>query len=451
MKLEQIEVDGKNYFLPVSEQLYKSKPELKTPETGDWYVYYSIWDFSSGKWKPYKFYSKFLNTKELLKNKTQRRKNGAEVVTSVYDSLIQGVNPKTGLPLSPFIDKTVEEMLSASKDKSPIPTVRVAIEKWLAMKSGNDNPGKVAPENKENTAYTYKYFFGKFLAYCEKNSLDFVRMDKVAKHKVYHFFEERYNKGEIGDSTWNSQLGHLQGMFAYFARLYDYKDNIVNIDEKEVIDDSERFEPFTPEQVQKIFNHLDTGQLVKFHKYSKVFPPNKFLALVARTIFYSFIRVSELRRIKIKNVKRYKEGYFTLSTSITKTKKKVFNELYLDPRLVEEYSKLGWEKYFKDKKYDNYYVFTPDLIPSPVKTNTYRFSKSFQAVLKHPDVNLYDESKFSLYSLKASGNIDAYNSGWDLFQISLQNRHTTVKQTETYLRKLKCNIADRPRPERKVF
>lgn len=449
MNLEPIEIDGKQYYLPLTEQLYRNEPELKSPDKGDWYVYYHIWDYSSGKWIPQKFYSSVLNKKELLTNIKQRKNNGKYVCNAVYTSLKNGINPKTGIAISPFLDKSAEEILAEANNDSPIPLVKLAVEKWIKIKSGKDNPNKDAPENKENTEVTYTSFFNMFLAFCDKNNLSTMRIDKVPKHMVHKFFEERYNKGTIGDLTWNVQLGYIKGLFSYYAKLYDYKNNIANIEDKEVIDDSERFEPFTPEQIVKIFKHLDSEQVIQYHKYKRTVPPNKLLAYTARTIYYTFIRVSELRRIKIKNIKRYKEGFFTLSAGIQKTKKKLFNDLYLDPKLVMEFEKLGWEKYFKDKKYENYYVFTKDMIPSPNKEGAYGFSKSFRTVLEY--LGLDDESKFSLYSLKASGNIDAYNSGWDLFQISIQNRHTTTKQTETYLRKLKCNIAERPRPERKAF
>lgn len=458
MNLEPIEVDGNQYYLPTSDQLYKAEPELKSPVNGDWYIYYSIWDFEKGKWLPQKFYSEFLNKKELLKNKKLRLNNGEKVRKAVYNRLKEGINPKTAYPLSPFVNKSIEEIMAHKEDDSPIPTVRKAIAIWLPMKSGKDNPNKATPENKENTETTYKYFFAKFLSFCEANNLADVRLDKVPKHMVYKFFEQRYNNGEIGDSTWNGQLAYVKGMFAYFSKLYDYKNNIVNIEEKEVIDDSERFEPFSPEQLRAIFKELDSPRVFKHAKYERAMPPNYLLAYAARTIYYTFIRVSELRRIKIKHVKRYKEGYFTLSAGITKTKKKIFNDLYIDPILVEEFSKLEWEKYFTDKKYDEYYVFTPNMVPSPNKPNNNRFSRDFNRVLVKLGIIVKEKgkkknagitiNKYSLYSMKPSGNRDAYNSGWDLLQISIQNRHTTVTQTETYLRKLKCDVAARPRPVR---
>lgn len=445
---QQIEVDGIQYYLPVSDQLYKNEPELKTPDKGDWYVYYHIWDFTNGGWLPQKYYSDFLNKKNIITNLKQRKSNGETVRATVYNTLKEGINPKTGITISPFVNKTIEQVLNEAKDDSPVPTVRDAISKWLLMKAGKDNPGREAPENKENTANTYKYFFATFLKYCEKHLIDGVKLDKIKRHVVYEFFEQRYNakKKPIGDLTWNVQLGYLKGMFSYFAKVYDFKDPIVHLEDKEVLEDSERFDPFTKEQVKLIFDHLDSSYMVKYSKYVKEAPADKLLALVSRTIYYSFMRPSELVRIKIKNVKRYKEGFLTLSTGITKTKKKVFNELYIDPALVAEYAKLGWEQYFDDPKYDNYYVFTKDLVPSLVKVDSSDLSRSFKNALVR--IGLYVANKYSLYSLKASGNIDAFESGWDLFQISIQNRHTTVTQTEVYLRKLKCNIAERPRPER---
>ena len=61
-QISQILVDGKSYILPsLTNQHFKTLAVLKTPNKGDWYIYYSIWDFIVGKWKPVKFYTKQLN------------------------------------------------------------------------------------------------------------------------------------------------------------------------------------------------------------------------------------------------------------------------------------------------------------------------------------------------------------------------------------------------------
>lgn len=448
MQLNRIEIDGNYYYLPESSQLYKSEPVLKTPDKGDWYIYYSIWDFETGKWKPQKFYSTILNKKELLTNSRLRKRNGEGVRLAVFTILKEGGNPKTGTPISPLVDTPLEELLNHSNDPSPIPMLEDAISMWLKMKSGKDNPSKSAPENKENTETTYTSLFTMFKDHCEKEGHLRTRLDKITKHAVLKFFEARYGAGTIGDTTWNNQLGAIKAMFAHYSNKFEYKDVTKNIDRKENIEDSERFEPFTIEQVQAILDYFDNEKVSKNKTSGRSFTTHKLMAYMCRTIFYTFIRISELRRLKIKHVKDYKKGFLSLSVGITKTKKKIFNSLYIDPALVAEFEKLGWEEFFTDSKYDNYYVFTSDMKPS-----TERFSKSvvtayFSRALSDLKIN---GGKHSMYSFKATGNIEAFKAGWDLFQISLQNRHTTTQQTETYLRKLKIEISARPRPKRGAF
>lgn len=449
MQLNRIEVDGKYYYLPESSQLYKEEPVLKTPDNGDWYIYYHIWDFETGKWKPQKFYSTILNKKELLTNSRLRKKNGEGVRLGVFTMLKEGGNPKTGTPISPLVETPLEELLNQSNDPSPIPVLEDAISLWLKMKSGKDNPSKVAPENKENTETTYGSLFNLLKDHCEKEGHLRTRLDKISKHTVLKFFEVRYSEGTIGDTTWNNQLGAIKAMFAHFAKKFEYKDVTKNIDRKENVEDSERFEPFTIEQVKAILDYFDNAKVTKNKGQGRSFTTHKLMAYMCRTIFYTFIRVSELRRLKIKHVKRYKEGFLSLSVGITKTKKKIFNSLYVDPALVAEFEKLGWEEYFDDKKYDEYYVFTEDMKPSLERSSRSVITAYFSRALK--DLGIDSGGKHSLYSFKATGNIEAFKAGWDLFQISLQNRHTTTQQTETYLRKLKCEISTRPRPPRGAF
>jgi integrase len=449
MQLNRIEVDGNYYYLPQGKELFRAAPVLKTPEKGDWYIYYHIWDFDNGKWLPQKYYSKILNKKEHISNTRLRKKNGEGIRIAVATQLSIGVDPKTGVAISPLVDKPIEELLSQANDPSPIPTLEKAIEQWLKIKAGKDNPSKAAPENKENTEGTYNSLFNLFKEFCREQDCLTARLDKITKNTILQFFEERYTSGTIKDTTWNNQLGSIRAMFAYYARRYDYKDISITIDRKESVEDSERFEPFSTVQLKKILEYFDQARVIARVVPGKAYISNKLMAYICRTIFYTFIRISELRRIKIKNVKRYKEGYFSLSVGSTKTKKKIFTELYLDPALVAEFEKLGWEQYFDDKKYDNYYVFTSDMIPSLKRADRSGLSTRFKAALE--DLNIYNDGKHSLYSLKATGNIEAFKAGWDLFQISIQNRHTTTIQTETYLRKLKCDIASRPRPPRVVY
>lgn len=480
----EILVDGKRYILPIVEkQHYKDKPILKTPESGDWYIYFSIWDFEIGKWKPQKFYSKFLNNKEALKlKKAERLKRGNIICDESYTQLKLGINPKTAKAISPLSEKTLIEALADINDDSPVPKVKDAIELFLKVKSGEIGKNE-AKENKENTATTYKSFFNRFLTYCEKEGLENTKMDKIQRHQVGKFLDDIYAGGTWSNLTYNNHLGYIQSFFNFFAKKYDYKNVTQNIEDKDDDSDSDRFEPFTEQQIKDILHFCDNPHTIVYPHYTREVEADKFMGVLIRTILYSFLRPSEISRLKIKHIKRYKEGFFDLTTDITKNKKSIFNELYIDPILVEIYSTLGWEKFFENKKYDNYYIFTKDLIPSLEKPSKYNFSKRFSilfdkvqydtilvdtivykvlrkeypngiAVKKVKKVlkKEYDDDKQrSMYSVKHTGNIIAYKAGFDIVQLQLQNRHSSIQMTENYLRKLRLEINESKRPERPRF
>ena len=160
--------------------------------------------------------------------------------------------------------------------------------------------------------------------------------------------------------------------------------------------------------------------------------------------------------MKIKHIRRYKQGYFDLTADITKNKKKAsrFKELYIDQILIDEYPKLGWDDLIGKKEFEEMYVFTKDLIPSTIKSTNYQFGKKFKRELDKLDKlasdgdTIFADAKYSLYSLKHSGNIQAYKSGWSIAQLQLQNRHSSEEQTENYLREMKQEINLQPRPPR---
>lgn len=171
--------------------------------------------------------------------------------------------------------------------------------------------------------------------------------------------------------------------------------------------------------------------------------PNYFLALVSRVIYHSFLRPSEVARIKVKHLKTYKQGYLLLTKDITKSAGNT--KLLINEALIMEFEKLGLEKYFENNDYDNYYVFTPELIPLPTPTSKFYFSKNFSNAIKKKQLGLAGKG-YSLYSFKHTGNINYYNQnkknlGFEVFErLKLQNRHATITQTETYLRKLNLDL-----------
>lgn len=72
-QISLIKVGDQSYFSPPIEgQYFKELAVLKKPnpteknKNPDWYIYFSIWDFTKGKWVPKKFYSKFTKLEFLI-------------------------------------------------------------------------------------------------------------------------------------------------------------------------------------------------------------------------------------------------------------------------------------------------------------------------------------------------------------------------------------------------
>ena len=481
-QISEINVDGKRYFLPpIDNQHYKEAATLKTPSSGDWYIYFNIWDFGiekdgklkdKGSWLPQKFYSNYLNNTEALTLKPKERFSRANIILSECNNQLRlNINPKTAKAIAPFSNKTLANAIEDASDNSPVPTVTEAIQIFVKLKSGLSGKGE-QKENKENTAVTYKSFFKQLLRYCEDEEIENTKLYKIERHQMYKFMEGFWELEQWGAVTYNNNLGYLKSFFNHFAKIYDYPNVTHNLSDKEVSEDSSRFEPFSEEQIKEVFKFLDEPHQIIYPHYVRTEPADKFMALLCRTIFYTFLRPSEIRRLKIKHVKRYVEGYFDLSTDITKNKKKVFNELYLEPSLVEHFKTLGWEKYFNDKKFENFYVFTKDMVPSETKSGRYDYSKSFATVIEKLSHNVevvedfemkrgrrvhktikkdWDNDYYSLYSIKHTGNIIAFKAGFSMTQLQLQNRHSSVQQTENYLRNLKQEINAGERPIRPVY
>lgn len=469
-QISLIKVGDQSYFSPPIEgQYFKELAVLKKPnpteknKNPDWYIYYSIWDFTKGEWVPQKFYSKFTKQEFLIQKSKQKDLHASIELDEANNDLKNNINPRTGKPIAPFDKRSYAEALEDAKDESPIPRLEEAISIFLKVKSGQVGD-KAGAENKENTTITYTSFFNRFLVWCKNEKIDGLRLDKFQRHQVHSFLESFYLNGTWVSVTYNNNLGFIKSFFNHFAKIYDYKNVVENLEDKEITEESDRFNPFTEPQLKEIFKFIDNSHTIVYPHYNRILPPDNHLGLICRTIFYTFLRPSEIARIKIKHIKRYKEGFFDLAIDITKNKKAVFNELYIEPCLVELYSKLGWERYFNDKKYENYYVFTSDLVPSLKKVTKDAFSRKFSTLINKLSYNSelvgkevvktlkpeWDDN-FSLYSLKHTGNIIAFKAGFTLTQLQLQNRHSSVQQTENYLRKLKQEINEEPRPLRPAF
>ena len=139
-------------------------------------------------------------------------------------------------------------------------------------------------------------------------------------------------------------------------------------------------------------------------------------------IYNTFMRPNEIRHLKVGDIDLARHKIF-LSATNSKNKKAEYISypLRLSEILV----------YLVKNKSGNQYLFQNVKLNGPVSKNRMnnRHSKFLKAV------NL-DDQNHTLYSWKHTGVVSAYEAGIDLKRIQLQCRHSTVAQTDQYLKSL---------------
>ncbi|CAM3725793.1 tyrosine-type recombinase/integrase [Flavobacterium chungbukense] len=177
----------------------------------------------------------------------------------------------------------------------------------------------------------------------------------------------------------------------------------------------ERHVPFSDTDLKTILDYLDAN--------------DKYSAFFCRMIYYTCLRPSEIRGLKVENI-NMESNRITIPASVKKVTSNNEND-YLDinssfaPILKE----LNLEQYPKD-----YYLTgsSTNIVGEKIIGENTPYNKLISA-LKKLGLN---EKGYDLYSFKHTSNIKKYIDGWTLSQIMKANRHTNISTTEIYLKKL---------------
>jgi integrase len=151
-----------------------------------------------------------------------------------------------------------------------------------------------------------------------------------------------------------------------------------------------------------------------------------YAALFCKSIYYTCIRPKELRHLQLKHMDM-KKGTITVPANIAKNKKAL--PVSIDPSLMLELNKLQI-----DKQNPESYLFgsTSNIIGSKRIGDNTPYDH-FQRCLK--DLELLGRN-YTLYSFKHTSNVKKFKSGWSLAEICAANRHSSIAETETYLKDL---------------
>lgn len=177
----------------------------------------------------------------------------------------------------------------------------------------------------------------------------------------------------------------------------------------------EKHAPFSDKDLTTIMAFLDEN--------------DKYCAFFCRIIYFTCLRPSEIRGLKLENIDLTKQT-ITIPPSVKKvtiTNEKEVIEINQSFRIYVEQLKIS--------DYPSQYYLTGSssniIGENKVGENT-PYNKLISALKK---LGLNNKG-YDLYSFKHTSNIKKYRDGWTLSEIMKANRHTSISTTEIYLRKL---------------
>lgn len=234
---------------------------------------------------------------------------------------------------------------------------------------------------------------------------------------------ENFVRSKISDGTYSQDsVKSAKRIFSTFFNVC-IKLNLLQINPMNGFDSKirsnkvtkDRHIPFSDADLKTIFVYLDAN--------------DKYSAFFCRMIYYTCLRPSEIRGLKVENI-NIKNNRITIPASVKKVNINNEND-YLDINLsfAPILKELNLEQYPKD------YYLTGSSInivgEKKIGENT-PYNKLISALRK---LGL-NEKGYDLYSFKHTSNIKKYIDGWTLSQIMKANRHTNISTTEIYLKKL---------------
>jgi integrase len=330
-------------------------------------------------------------SKQLNRIKEYQEKLDAfsDLLTNCIEDLNEGWNP--------FAND--EEPMKAHVDCQDKLYLSEAIQKFLKY---HDSKG-----NRPKTISSYKSKLKLFL-----NHLGDTDVRGINDFSVTDFLNACETTRRWSGVTYNFARITLNNLFVYLKRnKYVDINPATGLESRKEIK-SELHQVFSDEDFIKIMDWLRTN--------------DPYTLLFVKTIYYTCIRPKELRQTKLKYI-NMEYDRIVIPATVSKNKKAI--PVQIDITLKTELLGIGIKDYPSE-----YYLFGDiDNIIGPVMIGENRPYNRFQLCLKA--LNLTGKN-YTLYSFKHLSNVRKYLAGWTIAEICAANRHSSLVETETYLKDL---------------
>jgi integrase len=358
-------------------KLYDAKGDIKK----DWYVYYSFFNSSSKKLERLKIKA------GINKEKTvdARRIAAGLVITKLTEDLLNGYNPFDkplirGSVLSEtyYLSNILMNYFIKKKEilrKKTISTYSTKIEYFCAWLKKN-YPGIEVKDFTEKTAREF---------------IEFVKKEKKSNTTINSYF---ITLKTLFNEMWKDDL-FLKNPFSKIKRYPEVRQGKLPFKEyhKEVL----------KKQLQE---------------------KNQQLWLFVQFIYYCFIRPGELRLLKVEAI-NVDNSTIVIDAGISKNKKTQY--VAIPKPLLNIIKEKNLNTYP-----DNYFIFGRDGLPGPEPRKDDYFNRAHKEITDFMGLG----RRYTLYSWKSTGAVDAVRSGLGLKDIQLQLRHSSLEMTDIYLQSI---------------
>ncbi|HQT23996.1 MAG: hypothetical protein B7X86_14375 [Sphingobacteriales bacterium 17-39-43] len=263
---------------------------------------------------------------------------------------------------------------------------------------------------KGTRATTLRSYISKILMFIEH--VGNRRVDKITDYDITDYLNTYERKKQWTGVTYNYAKISLNNLFKFLmVNKYLSANPVTQLERRKVV----------RTESHQVFSDDD---FVSIMKWLRTFDP--YCLLFIQAIYYTCIRPRELRFTQLKFID-LKRNRITIPAHIAKNKKAI--PVKIDATFRAELLKLNIENYPQD-----YFLFgdTTSIIgPNRIGENTpyNRFQKCLL------ELNLTNKN-YTLYSFKHLSNVRKYLAGWTIAEICAANRHSSLVETETYLKDL---------------
>lgn len=347
---------------------------------GRWYVYYYYRHPETGQFKRFR---KGVSSK--LKTKTARRKKADEYIKAINLRLKRGWNP--------FIDEDIQ-----------LTNVTAAIEYAMNLK---------ARTIKQRSEWTYRSVVKHFVAYLKKEGIDKLTIEEINSRIVQKYFDNMLMNEPISKRTYNNRLTPLKTLFELLRkREYIGHNPMLAIDKLRC--DEPAISAYTSNELELIRKTLPK------HNYE--------LYVITQLIYYCFLRPAEIVRLQYKDI-LYDASIIVIPGTKSKNKKS-------QVITIPDHFKLNL-KDWDLKQPANHYIFSTNLKPGTREVAPTRIASRWRDYANAVGIGK------NIYDFKHTGNGNAFDQGFNARDIQLQNRHSSLDETQKYLNKFRRIPSDR--------